>query len=102
VTGWGTPWHGSLRRTSGASAPVRSLSLLVQATEDRLERMSASRAIKEMFVRTVQASVTPREVHSTLSALEAVAAAIPIYELHFLPTTAAVHLVFDAEGTGMR
>jgi hypothetical protein len=96
VTAWGTPWHGSLARTSGASAPVRSISLLVQATEDRLEPIVSSRAIKEMFVRTVQAAVTPREVHSTMQSLEAIASAIPIYELHFRPTAAAVRLVLAA------
>ena len=101
---WGTPWHGSFRRTSPDGAPVASISLLVQAPGDRLDRVSPGRGVKEMFVRTVQARVTEREVQNTLDTLEQLAAAAPLFELHFRPTVAAVELVFatvDAASAGV-
>ena len=96
VFGGGSPWHGSFRRTSPQGARLGSISLLVQDSEDRLEPIGPSRAVKEMFVRTVQARVTEREVHTTLDTLETVAGAVPFYELHFRPTAAAIQLVLRA------
>ena len=96
VTGWGTPWHGSFRRTSPLGAPIESVSLLVQDTEDRLTPIDPSRALKEMFVRTVQARITEREVQRTLDTLLAVATGVPFFELRFRPTPAAVSLVLRA------
>ena len=93
---WGTPWHGSFRRTAPDSAPVASVSLLVQYAEDHIERIGVGRAVKEMYVRTVQSRVTEREVHATLEVLEAVAGQVPFYELRFRPTTAAVEMVLAA------
>lgn len=96
VTGWGTPWHGSFRRTSPQAAPIGSISLLVQDAVDRLDPIEPSRAVKEMFVRTVQARITEREVQTTLDTLETVATSVLFFELHFRPTAAAVQLVLSA------
>jgi hypothetical protein len=96
IRAWGTPWHGSFRRTSPQGAPVGSVSLLVQDSSDRLEHIGPGRAIKEMFVRTVQARITEREVQTTLDTLETVAGVVPFQELHFRPTAAAIGLVLDA------
>ena len=93
VTAWGTPWHGSFRRSSAEGSPVGSISLLVQDTIDRLGPLDPGRAVKEMFVRTVQARITEREVHRTLETLESVVARVPCHELRFRPTPAAVELV---------
>jgi hypothetical protein len=93
VIAWGSPWHGSFRRTSPMGAPVASISLLVQDTTDRHEPVDPSRALKEMFVRTVQARITEQEVQTTLDTLLAIATAVPFYELRFRPMPAAVQLV---------
>ena len=93
VMGWGTPWHGSFRRTSAQGAPIGSINLLVQDSADRLAPIEPGRALKEMFVRTVQARVTEREVHTTLDTLESVATTVPFFELRFRPTPAAIELI---------
>jgi hypothetical protein len=98
IMGWGTPWHGSFRRTSAQGAPIGSISLLVQDSADRLEPIDPGRALKEMFVRTVQARVTEREVHSTLDTLESVATGVPFFELRFRPTPAVIELVLREAG----
>lgn len=96
IMGWGTPWHGSFRRTSAMGAAIASISLLVQDTADRLEPIDPGRALKEMFVRTVQARITEREVQNTLDTLLAVATGVPCFELRFRPTPAAVQLVLSS------
>ena len=93
VIAWGTPWHGSFRRTSPDGAPVGNISLLVQDSVDSLEPIEPARAVMEMFVRTVQARITEREVQATFSTLESIVARVPFFELRFLPTTEAVRLV---------
>jgi hypothetical protein len=96
VTAWGTPWHGSFRRTSPDGAPVGNISLLVHDSVDCLEPIEPARAVMEMFVRTVQARITEREVQTTLTTLETIAARVPFFELRFLPTPEAVRLVLRA------
>jgi hypothetical protein len=93
---WGTPWHGSFRRTSPMSAPIASISLLAHSAEDRIDRIGVARAVQEMFVRTVQARVTAREAENTLETLERVARRVPCFALDFRPTPNAVRLVLDA------
>ncbi len=100
ATAWGTPWHGSFRRTSSEGAPIGSISLLVQDAVDKLEPLELGRAVKEMYVRTVQARITEPEVQGTLATLEMLAELVPCYELRFRPTTAAVTLVLESTRRG--
>jgi hypothetical protein len=52
-----------------------------------------------MFVRTVQARITEREVQNTLATLETVANSVPFFQLRFRPTTAAVMMVLNEVGS---
>ena len=99
---WGTPWHGSFRRTSPDSAPIASISLLAHAADDRIDRIGVARAVQEMFVRTVQARVTAQETQNTLETLERVALGVPCFELGFRPTVNAVRLVLATVGQSAR
>jgi hypothetical protein len=89
---WGTPWHGTLARTSSDSAPLRGLFLLQQDTVDALETVPHSRALKELFVRLIQPRITGSEVARTTDALQAVLGACPLHLLRFRPTFDAVTL----------
>lgn len=92
ATAWGTPWHGSFARTSAGSAPIRSISLLVQDRDDRIEAIPVQRAFKETFVRLIQPRINAGEVDRTLATLEEVITRVPVNELHFRPTVAAFEL----------
>jgi hypothetical protein len=96
VRAWGTPWHGTLARTSGDSAPLRGLFLLHQDSVDAVEEVPASRALKELFVRLIQPRITGAEVERTMDALYATLRACPLRLLRFQPTLAAVLLVRHA------
>lgn len=97
-TAWGTPWHGSFARTASGSAPIHSISLLVQDREDRLERIPAQRALKETFVRLIQPRITPADVQQNLATLEEVIRHVPVNALHFQPTPAAFELAAGQNG----
>lgn len=93
---WGTPWHGTYRRGSPGSAPVRGVWLLVQAAEDRIVPIPAAQAFNELFVRLIQPSVAANEVEQTVDALVRLVGAVPVGELHFRPTPAAFLLARDS------
>jgi energy-coupling factor transporter ATP-binding protein EcfA2 len=92
VRAWGTPWHGTYRRGSPRSAPVRGVWMLVQAPEDRIAPLHPAQAYKELFVRLIQPSVSAVEVERTLDALGRLVGAVPVAELHFRPTPEAFRL----------
>ncbi len=97
-TAWGTPWHGSFARTASGSAPIHSISLLLQDREDRLERIPSQRALKETFVRLIQPRITPADVQQNLATLEEVLRHVPVNALHFQPTPAAFELAARQNG----
>jgi len=88
----GTPWHGSFRRATNASAPVGALFLVVQDVEERVAAMTPARAIAEAFVRLVHPSPDTREVEQTADTLESVVTRVPAGELRQRPTPAGYEL----------
>lgn len=90
ATAWGTPWHGSLQRTSGASAPVAGVCLLVQADRERLSTVPSGDALKEIFVRLIQPRVNPREVTANLDAIGTLLALHPLQRFEFTPSGGAI------------
>ena len=96
VMAWGTPWHGSLIRKSPEGAPIRRIFLLHQAGAERVERLSPTRAVKELFVRLIQPRLESGEIQETLRVLEELVERIPVEVLHFRPTRAAFELATSA------
>jgi hypothetical protein len=92
VRAWGTPWHGTLARTSAASVPLRGLFLLSQDTTDAVDLVPPDRALKELFVRLIQPRVTGAEVGRTMDALATTLRFCPLRALRFRPTASAVEL----------
>lgn len=85
---WGTPWHGSFRRATNASAPVAGLFLAVQGDDERVLAITPARALGEAFVRLIHPASETREVARTIDSLERIVAAVPVGELRQRPTPA--------------
>ena len=96
---WGTPWHGSGRRCSSRTAPIAGIFLLVQAPAERVVRLDAARAYKEMFVRLIHQRLSRQETEAALATLERVVAVTPVWELHFRPVPEAFQLAVATAGT---
>ena len=101
VIAWGTPWHGTGRRSSSRTAPVAGIYLLVQAAEERAVPVAPARAFKEMFVRLIHQRLTTAEVDAALRTTEAIAASGRMWELHFRPVAEAFGLAIRTARTGI-
>lgn len=89
---WGTPWHGSLRAGTPASARLAAIFLLVQSLEDRTEIISPSRGAGELLVRLIYPGASASDFERLLDCAIELALRVPMAELHFRPTTAAFRL----------
>lgn len=92
ATAHGTPWHGSYRRATNASAPLAGIFVLVQDSEDSVVPVGAVRAVGELFVRLVHPTSSAGEVEATLDTLERLVGAVPVAELRQRPTPAGYAL----------
>ena len=96
---WGTPWHGSGRRSSSRTAPIAGIFLLVQAAEERVVRLGTARAYKELFVRLIHQRLSRAETEAALATIEGLVAVTPVWELHFRPVPGAFHLAVATAGS---
>jgi hypothetical protein len=95
VRAWGTPWHGSLRKATNMSAPVRGLFVIVQADEESVVPIVPARVVGEAFVRLVHPTPEAWEVNATLETLERVAAHVPAGELRQRASPAGFRLAMQ-------
>ena len=93
---WGTPWHGTGKRSSPGSAPVDGIFLILQARANRVEPMSPALAVKELFVRSIQANVQESEVTACLATLERLATEFGVQWLHFVPAVEVLQVIVAA------
>ena len=93
---WGTPWHGSLQRTSSGSAPVAGICLLVQSTHEGLSVVPRRDALKEVFVRLIQPRLSPEEVGANLETIDALLARHPLQRFEFTPSLHAIDYLREA------
>ena len=93
---WGTPWHGTGKRSSAGSAPVGGIYLLVQDSENRVEPIKPSLAVKELFVRSIQANVQESEVTACLATLERLVTEFGVQSLHFVPSAEVLQVIVAA------
>jgi len=96
VFAWGSPWYGSLVRKTPEGAPVRSIYLLQQSAQNRIETLPPGRAIKELFVRLVQPRLSRAELERSLATLEELVGRVSVSVLHFQPTAEAFRLASGA------
>lgn len=93
---WGSPWYGSLVRKTPEGAPVRSIYLLQQSAQNRIEALPPGRAVKELFVRLVQPRLSSAELERSLATLEELVRRVSVSVLHFQPTAEAFLLAREA------
>ena len=93
---WGTPWHGTGKRSSAGFAPVGGIYLLVQDSENRIEPIKPSLAVKELFVRSIQANVQESEVTACLATLERLVTEFGVQSLHFVPSVEVLQVIVAA------
>ena len=75
--------HGEIPITSPSSAPLAALLFIKQAKENRLEEISQAEAVKRMIACLIKPFETRDWWEKQLTLLQDLAAAAPVYVLHF-------------------
>ena len=92
---YGTPWHGTGRMASPASAPLGAVFLLERGDESRLEPMVGAEAIAALLARCFIPYHDVDAAMSAIALLEQVAASVPTFRFPFRPDRTAVQAVED-------
>lgn len=93
---WGTPWHGTGKQSSPASASVDGVFLLVQDRRNHVKAIDDARAVKELFVRSIQANVQESEVTACLATIERLVTEYGVQWLHFVPSDDVLQVIVAA------
>lgn len=93
---WGSPYAGSSRVHINASAPVRAIVLLRQASENALRRLAGREAFIRVFAGVTVNSWDAWCVNRACDLVTELMTAVPVYELSCTPTKEAVELLYAA------
>lgn len=89
----GTPWHGEAAFAAPEKAPIRRLFILDHAGENKITRLTGSRAAGEIMARSFLPFYDAAALENTMSFLQEIVATIPCYRLEFRPDSSAVEVV---------
>jgi hypothetical protein len=94
---FGTPWSGTVRRaTSPAAAPVAALCFIRHGPATRAEPLAAGVAARRLVPRCLQPFWDRPAIAALLAAAEDFAAAVPAFDLPFVPEAVALDRVLGA------
>jgi hypothetical protein len=89
----GTPWHGEGELGCRDSAPLNAIFFLRHGLGNRLHTLSRVEAAARLFSCGFPTFYDPAGLDFTLAFLDEVTAAVPCYELSFVPDESAVDFV---------
>ena len=92
-TVFGTPWYGESRVSSSASAPLTAIFFIRHAAQNSLRRMSARDVCSRMPVLGLLPLWDARATQEVLAAFDALLAAVPVYDLGFVPDDRVLDLI---------
>lgn len=91
---YGSPWRGKELLGCNAKAPVKALCFLEQASENRLERLSAEDAMERLFHQVL----VPQQaagMEKLLTLMERILMRIPCYILYCRPDEQAARIAWE-------
>jgi hypothetical protein len=90
---YGSPWPGLGGFTQAADAPLNKIFILRHNTTNHAEKLTPSRAVAALLVRTFAPLWSAPAMAFTLQFLDELCQAIPVYEYGFVPDQSAVEYV---------
>ena len=90
---YGTPWHGEAEFATPDRARIERLFILEHAPENKISRLTGSRAVGEVMARSFLPFYDAAALENTMSFLQEVVGTIPCYRLEFRPDGTAVDAV---------
>ena len=98
----GTPWHGSGRHASPASAPVAAVFFLRAAATSEAIALAPAAAAARLLARSFLPPWDARALAGALAAARRIVGAVPCFELAFRPDRSAIEAAERALGTVAR
>jgi hypothetical protein len=93
---YGTPWSGSKFKFKNASAPLSSIVILEQASdENSITKVALPDAVKVLMPRFMLPYYDRQLMDMAVKTLEGIVADVPIYHLKCRPDAEAVELVYE-------
>jgi hypothetical protein len=90
---YGTPWHGDAGVASPDCAPLSSVFLLEQASQNQIFPLVPGKAAAELFARSFVPHYLQEGIQFSLSFLEELTRSIPCSIFRFAPTESAVETI---------
>jgi hypothetical protein len=95
ITMYGTPWHGTGRMASPASAPLAAVFLLERGDESKLKSLAGAEAVTELLARCFIPYHDQAAAAGAIALLEQVIDSVPCFRFPFRPDETAVAVVED-------
>ena len=95
---YGTPWHGEAGFSAPSRAPLTRVYLLRQGEKNELLSQTKTEAVGRLFACSFPPFYNPEALDFTLAFFEAVAAAVPCYELSFVPDESVIGFIVENRG----
>ena len=89
---YGSPWSGKTPCYIAESAPVQALVQLVQAPENKIERLRMTQAYPYILASVSGLKILPESMDAIYESIAALLERCPVYKLECLPNTAAAQL----------
>ena len=89
---YGSPWSGKTSCYKAESAPVQALVQLVQAPENKIERLRMTQAYPYILASVSGLKILPESMDAIYESIAALLERCPVYKLECLPNTAAAQL----------
>ena len=93
----GTPWHGEGRMALPARAPLTQIYFLRHAPRNALVLQPKAEAVARMFACSFPPFYCAEGIDFTMKFFQAVADAVPCYELSFLPNESVAKFLGEAQ-----
>ncbi len=92
---YGTPWHGEGGLSDPSRAPLKQIYFLRHGEKNELLPQTKTEAVGRLFACSFPPFYDPRALDFTLAFFEAVAAAVPCYELSFVPDERVIGFIVE-------
>lgn len=92
---YGAPWDGKHHLSRNVGLPLRGICIIVQAEENRIQKLSKKESLQEIYLQTYRTISNPKSMKETLEVLTGLLSQ-PLYRLECNISQKAVKLSYEA------
>jgi hypothetical protein len=92
---FGTPWSGTIRQASAASAPLAGICLIRHGTSTGAQRLTPSQACSRLLARCIHPYWDRQGLEALLATISRLAQEVPCYDFPFVPHLPTILATLD-------